>query len=484
MRIPNPFNGLIGWGHPRPTEEQAQQARIDAKLRAIERQGAHSVSFAHGLAYLLVVAFSAGSLITLAGDAINHFLFQARHGVVDIPSLVSFIVSFALVFAMDTAMVIAAATVRMYRQRRQSGALTHILMIAGVCAVESATYLYMSYVYDHPVGWVAWTILTARAVAAPIVAVYLSLAATLPISARDINTQVEVVTGRGVLMDMTKIANDPDATTERKVALYRASAIMDREDAGRLEAIIAAERATRDGAAPAAYTFTPAPSLSASRRLTPTQMGLAAEKTVQLAPPSMPLTPAAFQQSATQPQLHALSRREQRRLALEADMYGQQGVRGHPTSPRESVAYDDVDEFDLSDLGDDWQDEDERMLRNGHLPEMSQRSAKRDRAQAAHMAPTEATLVVKEFVMPELPPSKYERDGDSPQARAVFRVLEDDPRASRREVIERTGVSDGTARRYMATWNERRGKRGRKKIAPRTTEMAAVTPEMLATSTR
>lgn len=218
---------------------------------------------------------------------------------------------------------------------------------------------------------------------------------------------------------------------------------------------------------------------STSQRLTPDQMGIAAEKTIQLTPP---IHPTAFAQSATMPHKaieRALSPREQRRLALEADMYG---VRGHPTSPRESVAYDDLDgmdEFSIDELGDDWQDEDERMLRNGHLPEMSQRSAPK-RAQAAHMAPAEATLTVREFVMPDLPSSRYEQPEDSDHARAVLRVLEQDPRATRKQVAERAGVSDGTARRYIALWHERRTVRGRKRAAPRTQEMAAITPEMIA----
>jgi hypothetical protein len=448
------------WRRGAPLDAQAQQqARIDAKLRAIERQGAGSVVFAHGLAYLLVIAFSAGSLIALAGDALRTFIAQAQHGVLDVPSLISFIVSFALVFAMDTSMVIAAATVRMLRQRHQDGLALHVAMIAGVCLVESATYLYMSYVYDHPVGWVAWTILTARAVSAPIVAVYLSLARTLPISARDINTQVEAVTGRGVLVDMTRIADDPAATTERKVALYRASAIMDETDAGRLDAIIQAERSTRT--AGTAADALPVGTVEADH--TPTLP----------TPPTTPERPA-----------RRLSPREERRLQLERDMRGERmGVRAHPTSPgwrgydtdedgdasalntAEDASADAADEFDM-----DYEERPQRVTRP-----KPRAVAKRD-ASAAHIPRMFGELTI------DLPEGKTARKGDSPEARKVMNYLDKHHGATIVDVMSGARVSRSTARRYYTAWIER-NKRQDVAVAPFTEEMPAITADMLTPST-
>lgn len=430
------------WRRRAPLDAQAQQqARIDAKLRAIERQGAGSVMFAHGLAYLLVIAFSAGSLIALAGDALNHFIAQARGGVLDVPSLISFIVSFALVFAMDTSMVIAAANVRMHKQRHQPGAAIHVAMIVGVCAVESATYLYMSYVYDHPAGWVAWTILTARAVAAPIVAVYLSLSRTLPISARDINTQVEAVTGRGVLVDMTRIADDADATTERKVALYRAAAIMDDVDASRLDAIIQAERSTRTA-------------------------GTAGD-----APPLPSTTPAPARPTRQSPH-------DARRAAFAEQMYTDLDE----YEPLTSGAPAD----DFAAWGDDGPDS-TLFTRQPHVTSPRAKSnghASRNGSSAATIGTRTVERIIRDDPLQYLPASRYERDTDSDERRRVFRVLDEDSSITRAELMRRADVSDGTARLARTLWNERRSKLGRRKVAPRTGEMPAITAEMLESSPR
>lgn len=425
----------ISWPFRRraPLSAQEQtQARIDRKLRAIERQGSGQAIFAHGLAYLLVVAFSAGSLVALAGDAIRTFITQAQHGVLDVPSLISFIVSFTLVFAMDTAMVIASVTVRMLRQRHQDGEGIHIAMIVGVCLVESATYLYMSYVYDHPVGWVAWTILTARAVAAPIMAVYLSLARTLPISARDINTQVESVTGRGVLVEMTRIADDPSATTERKVALYRASAIMDDVDKSRLDAILDAERTTREHA-PSAMTIT-----------------------------ERPLPPAGGPNGAGNGGSPSRLNSATRRAAIERDMLT---ARAYDLDTDDSGGWsarnDGADEFDMDF-------DDGEIARPSHPT----------RPRSSDRAPTARLSTLARELVTDLPTGKSEHAGDTPEAKRVMRYLDRHPGAKIADVISGAKVGRSTARRYYTAWLERNKRMG-EDPAPFTEEMDAVTPAML-----
>jgi hypothetical protein len=461
QRSLNPFNPRAWWRRGAPPDAQAeqqaeQQARIDAKLRAIERQGSASVHFAHGLAYLLVVAFSAGSLIALAGDALRTFLAQAQHGTLDIPSLISFIVSFVLVFAMDTAMVIAASNVRMLLQRHQSGARVHVVMIIGVCVLESATYLYMSYVYDHPIGLVAWAILTARAIAAPIVAVYLSLSSTLPVSARDINTQVEVATGRGVLMEMTRIADDPRATTERKVALYRASAIMDATDAQRLDAIIEAERATRADRADRAGAA-PYPALAAQVSAPPALLHRAHVT-----------TPRGVQGAPTAAQTVAANNAT-RRAQLERDMLDAESYYADESTalnvldvPDDLDDPDDPDAFDMA-----YEERPAHVTRPRQRASMSQRTAARDGATAARIAPRFSELAF------DLPEGKTARREDTPEARRVMNYLDKHQGATIADVMKGARVSKPTARRHYGVWIERNRKDGMT-AAPLTQEMPAI----------
>ena len=218
---------------------------VAEQLSDLERQGAGMARLAHGAAFALVIVFSAGSLVALSGEALTTLLREAGRGALDVPAAISIAVSTLLVIAMDVALVYAAASVRLLRLRRADGAGWHVAVIVGVSAVEASTYLYMSALYDHPNSWAVWALIVARAVSAPLVAVYLSLARTLPVSARDIIASVELATGRGVVRDMTAIAADPTASLERKLSLYRASSVMTSADSERLATLIATERATR-----------------------------------------------------------------------------------------------------------------------------------------------------------------------------------------------------------------------------------------------
>jgi hypothetical protein len=218
---------------------------LTEQLNDLERQGAGMAGLAHLAAFALVIVFSAGSLVALSGEALAALLVSAGRGALDVPAAISIAVSTLLVIAMDVALVYAAASVRLLRLRRAGGAGWHVAVIIGVSSVEAATYLYMSAVYDKPNSWAVWALVGARAVSAPLVAVYLSLARTLPVSARDIIASVELATGRGVVRDMTAIAADSTAPLERKLSLYSASSVMTPADSERLAALIATERATR-----------------------------------------------------------------------------------------------------------------------------------------------------------------------------------------------------------------------------------------------
>lgn len=217
---------------------------IAAQLHEIERQGRGMARLAHVAAFALVIAFSAGSLVALSGEALARIVAQWRAGGVDVPAAISLAVSVLLVVAMDVALVVAAANIRMLRQRRQEGIGLHVAVIIGVSLVEAATFCYMLVTYDAPTSWAVWLLIVARSLSAPLTAVYLSLARTLPVGARDILAQVELATGRGVIRDMVTVAGDPDAPLQRKLELYRAASVMAPADAAKLDALIIATTAT------------------------------------------------------------------------------------------------------------------------------------------------------------------------------------------------------------------------------------------------
>ncbi len=191
---------------------------------------------AHAFAFLLIILFSAGSLVALAGDALTSVIAGWESGRVDIPSSISVGVSLLLVPCMDVAMLYAASMLRLLatRQATRGDMLVHVIVLSGVAVVESATYVYMAWEYEHPATLAAWALIIARALAAPLVGVYLSMARALPVTPRDILYQVDLASGGGVLRDVVTLAHDPGAPLAEKAALYDASAIMGDADRDRL----------------------------------------------------------------------------------------------------------------------------------------------------------------------------------------------------------------------------------------------------------
>lgn len=212
---------------------------VDEQLRDIAHQGSYMAVLAHGCAFLLIVLFSLGSLVALSGDALAHI---ASVGVVaaTVPAIISVLVSTLLVVCMDTGMVYAAAMLRIQMARRAESAemRLHVAVLVAASVLEAGTYCYMAAQYDRPATVAAWILVIARALAAPLFSVYLSMARPLPVGPRDILYQVELATGRGVIRDAVVVANDGSAPLSRKMALYGASAVMVDGDRARLENMI------------------------------------------------------------------------------------------------------------------------------------------------------------------------------------------------------------------------------------------------------
>jgi hypothetical protein len=112
--------------------------------------------------------------------------------------------------------------------------------MATVAVLEAGTYAYMAWRYETPVSVVAWALILSRALAAPLLSVYLAMARPLPVTARDILAQVELASGLGLIRDAVTIANDASASLSQKVALFGASAVMTRQDRERLDGLLAA----------------------------------------------------------------------------------------------------------------------------------------------------------------------------------------------------------------------------------------------------
>lgn len=212
---------------------------VKEQLDEIESRGRTTIWLAHIAAFLVLVVFSMGSLVGLTGDSLNALLSQWRAGSgTNITAAIAISVSTLLVFAMDIGMYYAAMRVRIMKRRGQGDSVSldwSVIIAVGV--VEALSYAYMSYLYDHPTG-VIWLLIILRALAAPALAAYLSLAETSPVGERDIVQSVERVVAHGVITEMTRIAGDTTAPLERKLALYKGAR-------GGLDSLIEAESKTR-----------------------------------------------------------------------------------------------------------------------------------------------------------------------------------------------------------------------------------------------
>jgi hypothetical protein len=148
---------------------------------------------------------------------------------------------------MDVAMLYAASMLWLLGMRRaepRSMRLHHGVM-ATVAILEAGTYAYMAWRYETPVSVVARVLILSRALAAPLLSVYLAMARPLPVTARDILAQVELASGLGLIRDAATVANDASASLSQKVALFGASAVMTPQDRERLDGLLAAVEAQR-----------------------------------------------------------------------------------------------------------------------------------------------------------------------------------------------------------------------------------------------
>src|SRR5215831_11802912 len=111
-----------------------ERDEVADQLADIARQGSGMARLAHVCASLMLVLFSAGSLVALGGDALVSVLDGAQRGHVDLPAVISLGVSTLLVLCMDVAMLYAASMLRLHRG-----------VMATVAILEAGTYAYMAW---------------------------------------------------------------------------------------------------------------------------------------------------------------------------------------------------------------------------------------------------------------------------------------------------------------------------------------------------
>jgi hypothetical protein len=243
---------------PLPGVRHTPTDSVERAMRELEQQGAGMARLAHLFATLMVVLFSLGSLVALSGDAFGAIVTAVEHGgLPGIPQAISVLVSTLMVVCCDIGLVYAAMSLRVLRVRGagRDEQLLHWFVLVTVATIEAGTYLYMSARYELPAG-IAWALVVARAVAAPLLSVYLSMARPHPVTPRDILHQAELAQGIQLVRDVLQVAQDPGASLADKMRLYGASAHMSPQDRARLEGMIAV---VQDRLAPTAATpFIPA----------------------------------------------------------------------------------------------------------------------------------------------------------------------------------------------------------------------------------
>jgi hypothetical protein len=116
------------------------------QLADIARQGASMARLAHVCASLMLLLFSAGSLVALGGDALLSVFSGAQSGRIDLPAAISLGVSTLLVLCMDVAMLYAASMLRLLGMRRAEprSMRLHQLVMATVAVLEAGTYAYLA----------------------------------------------------------------------------------------------------------------------------------------------------------------------------------------------------------------------------------------------------------------------------------------------------------------------------------------------------
>jgi hypothetical protein len=216
-------------------------------LKQLEQQNAGLVRLAHFFAGLLVIATSVASLIALAGDTVQAVVNEIQHHPeqLRVPILASICITFFLVLAMDTGMLLAAGQVRvkLARHARLNSMAFDLVILIGVALLEAGTYCYMLWQYEPPANQLAGTLIIARALAVPLLSMYLVMARPVTVMPGDILHLASLASGTGFLHDVADIASNkmlPTKATQRKMRMFAAASQLTQDQRASLVNLIRA----------------------------------------------------------------------------------------------------------------------------------------------------------------------------------------------------------------------------------------------------
>lgn len=180
----------------------AAQGHAARELRKAANHGTVMMAWGRLWAIILLVFFSAGALVTLAGVPIQHIATAVQHGQpFNIAEAITTATILALVIGMDLAMVIATMMIRAFRARGKTFAdwWGYLVLALFVGAIEALTFGVMIVNNEHPTGAVAWLLVVARSLAVPVCAVFLSLVSNLPVTPNDVRAKLQIEAGQGLM---------------------------------------------------------------------------------------------------------------------------------------------------------------------------------------------------------------------------------------------------------------------------------------------
>lgn len=120
--------------------------------------------------------------MSIAGEPTKLFLAAWQRAQLDLNAGIAAGISAFLVLCMDVASLPAAHRLPSMPRAARQGARrqVHMATILGADVFEAGTLVYMTWRYNPPALGVVWALVIARDIAAPLYAVYLSLAKPLP----------------------------------------------------------------------------------------------------------------------------------------------------------------------------------------------------------------------------------------------------------------------------------------------------------------
>jgi hypothetical protein len=203
---------------------------VSLALKQLEQQNAGLVRLAHFFAGLLVIATSVASLMALAGDTVQAVTneIQRHPDQLKVPILASICITFFLVLAMDTGMLLAAGQVRvkLARHAEAKSMSFDLVILLSVALLEAGTYCYMLWQYETPHNLLSAILIIARAFAVPLLSMYLVMARPVTVMPGDILHLASLASGTGFLHDVADIASNkmlPTKATRRKMRMFAAA---------------------------------------------------------------------------------------------------------------------------------------------------------------------------------------------------------------------------------------------------------------------